>query len=73
MSRKRKTQTVIIPSTSCRVAGCGLFLTWQPHPTKPEREMAVCNCHHAIHHNQTVAERPMAVSKKENELNDSTE
>lgn len=72
MSRKRNT-TKITPSTSCRVAGCGRFLPWQPHPAKPDREVAVCNCRHAVYHNQTVAERPMAVSKKEKELNDNSE
>jgi len=73
MSRKRKTQTVVTPSASCRVIGCGRFLPWQPHLTKPDREVAVCNCRHAVYHNQTVAERPMAVSKKEIELDDNSE
>lgn len=73
MSKKRNSGVVITPSTSCRVTGCGRFLAWQPHPTRPGREIAVCDCRHQIHHNQSVAERPAAGSEKEQEDNGNTE
>jgi hypothetical protein len=76
MARKKKTPTVVTPMARCPVAKCNQFLPWQPHPTQPGRERAVCNCRHAIYHNQSVAERPTpaaAVNVEEESTDDSTE
>jgi hypothetical protein len=48
-------------------------LAWQPHPTQPDREIAICDCRHEIYHNQPVAERPVAAAEKEQENNDNAE
>lgn len=80
MARRKKTKTttptIVTPTTTCPAPGCGRFLAWQPRPGHPHRQWAVCDCRHAIYHNQPVAERPMpaaAVIIEEDPTDDSTE